>query len=134
MYQINASIPKTMVLAALRLIAKEAEEPARTVLAGIASAPITPELLPGAAANDSEARAPSMGSAAKMGQRAPPRQNENCWGSVTRPSQRLLGVQTLDALCTAAWAFGCGTASLCVSRAFPSTRRLVDSANRHLGE
>ena len=56
MYQINASVPKTMVLAALRLIAKKAEEPARTVLAEIASAPITPELLPGAAANDSEAR------------------------------------------------------------------------------
>ena len=56
MYQINASVPKTMVLAALRHIAKESEEPIKTVLAGIASAPITPELLPGAAANDSEAR------------------------------------------------------------------------------
>ena len=56
MYQINASVPKTMVLAALRHIAKESEEPIKTVLDGIASAPITPELLPGAAANDSEAR------------------------------------------------------------------------------
>jgi NAD+ synthase (glutamine-hydrolysing) len=45
-----------MVLAALRHIAKESKEPIKTVLAGIASAPITPELLPGAAANDSEAR------------------------------------------------------------------------------
>ena len=56
MYQINASVPKTMVLAALRLIAKESKEPIKAVLAEIASAPITPELLPGAAANDSEAR------------------------------------------------------------------------------
>ena len=56
MYQINASIPKTMVLGALRLIAKESEEPLRSLLAGIAAAPITPELVPGAAANDSEAR------------------------------------------------------------------------------
>ena len=56
MYQLNASIPKTMVLGALRLIAKESEELLRSLLAGIAAAPITPELLPGAAANDSEAR------------------------------------------------------------------------------
>ena len=56
MYQINASVPKTMVLTALRLIAKETDEPLKTLLAEIAAAPITPELLPGAAANDSEAR------------------------------------------------------------------------------
>jgi NAD+ synthase (glutamine-hydrolysing) len=56
MYQINASVPKTMVLAALRLIAEEAEGPLADLLKRIASAPITPELLPEAAANDSEAR------------------------------------------------------------------------------
>ena len=56
MYQLNASIPKTMVLGALRLIAKESEEPLRSLLGGIAAAPITPELVPDAAANDSEAR------------------------------------------------------------------------------
>ncbi len=56
MYQLNASIPKTMVLGALRLLAKESEEPLRPLLAGIAAAPITPELVPDAAANDSEAR------------------------------------------------------------------------------
>jgi len=56
MYQLNASIPKTMVLGALRLLAKESEEPLRSLLAGIAAAPITPELVPDAAANDSEAR------------------------------------------------------------------------------
>ncbi len=56
MYQLNASVPKTMVLGALRLIAEESAEPLRSLLAGIASAPITPELVPGAAANDSEAR------------------------------------------------------------------------------
>ncbi len=56
MYQLNASIPKTMVLGALRLIAKESEVPLRPLLAGIAAAPITPELVPDAAANDSEAR------------------------------------------------------------------------------
>jgi NAD+ synthase (glutamine-hydrolysing) len=56
MYQINASVPKTMVLAALRLIAKESEDPLADLLKRIASAPITPELLPEAAANDSEAR------------------------------------------------------------------------------
>ena len=56
MYQINASVPKTMVLAALRLIASESEEPLGDLLRQIASAPITPELLPGAAANDSETR------------------------------------------------------------------------------
>ena len=56
MYQLNASIPKTMVLGALRLVAEESEEPLRSLLSGIASAPITPELVPHAAANDSEAR------------------------------------------------------------------------------
>ncbi len=56
MYQINCSVPKTMVLAALRLVAAESDEPLRLLLADIASAPITPELVPGAAANDSEAR------------------------------------------------------------------------------
>ena len=56
MYQINASVPKTMVLAALRLIANESKEPLGDLLRRISSAPITPELLPGAAANDSEAR------------------------------------------------------------------------------
>ncbi len=42
--------------AALRLVASESEEPLGDLLRQIASAPITPELLPGAAANDSEAR------------------------------------------------------------------------------
>ena len=56
MYQINASVPKTMVLAALRLIANESGEPLGDLLRRISAAPITPELLPGAAANDSEAR------------------------------------------------------------------------------
>ncbi len=56
MYQINASVPKTMVLEALRRIAKASDEPLKTVLTGIAAAPITPELLPDTAANDTEAR------------------------------------------------------------------------------
>ena len=56
MYQINSSVPKTMVLAALRLVASESEEPLGDLLRRIATAPITPELLPNAAANDSEAR------------------------------------------------------------------------------
>ena len=56
MYQINASVPKTMVLAALRLLANDSKEPLGDLLRRISSAPITPELLPGAAANDSEAR------------------------------------------------------------------------------
>ena len=56
MYQVNASVPKTMVLAALRLIASESKEPLDDLLRRIATAPITPELLPDAAANDSEAR------------------------------------------------------------------------------
>ena len=56
MYQINASVPKTMVLAALRLLANDAKEPLGDLLRRTSSAPITPELLPGAAANDSEAR------------------------------------------------------------------------------
>ena len=56
MYQINASVPKTMVLAALRLLANDSAEPLGDLLRRISSAPITPELLPDAAANDSEAR------------------------------------------------------------------------------
>jgi NAD+ synthase (glutamine-hydrolysing) len=56
MYQVNASVPKTMVLAALRLIAEESDDPLADLLKRISAAPITPELLPGAAANDSEAR------------------------------------------------------------------------------
>ena len=56
MYQINASVPKTMVLAALRLLANFSEGALGDLLRRISSAPITPELLPGAAANDSEAR------------------------------------------------------------------------------
>ena len=56
MYQINASVPKTMVLAALRLLANDSEGTLGDLLRQISSAPITPELLPGAAANDSEAR------------------------------------------------------------------------------
>ena len=56
MYQINASVPKTMVLAALRLLANDLEGALGDLLRRISSAPITPELLPGAAANDSEAR------------------------------------------------------------------------------
>ena len=56
MYQLNCSVPKTMVLGALKMVADESPEPLRSLLAGIASAPITPELVPGAAANDSEAR------------------------------------------------------------------------------
>ena len=56
MYQLNCSVPKTMVLGVLKLVADESDEHLRSLLAGIASAPITPELVPGAAANDSEAR------------------------------------------------------------------------------
>ncbi len=56
MYQINASVPKTMVLAALRLLANDLDGALGDLLRRISSAPITPELLPGAAANDSEAR------------------------------------------------------------------------------
>ena len=56
MYQLNCSVPKTMVLGALKLVAQESAEPLRSILSGIANAPITPELVPGAAANDSEAR------------------------------------------------------------------------------
>ena len=56
MYQLNASIPKTMVLAALRLAAKSSREPVGALLAEIADAPITPELVPGAADNDTEVR------------------------------------------------------------------------------
>ena len=56
MYQLNCSVPKTMVLGALKLVAEESAEPLRSILNGIANAPITPELVPGAAANDSEAR------------------------------------------------------------------------------
>ena len=56
MYQLNCSVPKTMVLGALKLVAEESAEPLRSILNGIANAPITPELVPGAAANDSEDR------------------------------------------------------------------------------
>ncbi|MBO6120738.1 MAG: NAD(+) synthase [Kiritimatiellae bacterium] len=56
MYQLNCSVPKTMVLGALKLVAEESAEPLQSILNGIANAPITPELVPGAAANDSEAR------------------------------------------------------------------------------
>ncbi|MBQ6136165.1 MAG: NAD(+) synthase [Kiritimatiellae bacterium] len=56
MYQINASVPKTMVLAALRHIASESEERLGDILRRTASSPITPELIPDAAANDSEVR------------------------------------------------------------------------------
>ena len=56
MYQINASVPKTMVLGALRGLAADAEEPLKSLLLGIAESPITPELVPGAVANDSESR------------------------------------------------------------------------------
>ena len=56
MYQINASVPKTMVLAALRLLANDLDGALGDLLRRISSAPITPELLPGAAANDSETR------------------------------------------------------------------------------
>ncbi len=56
MYQVNASVPKTMVLAALREVAAQASAPLAPLLRAIADAPITPELVPDAAANDSEAR------------------------------------------------------------------------------
>ncbi len=56
MYQLNASIPKTMVLAALRLVADSSPERLSSLLSEIADAPITPELVPGAAANDTESR------------------------------------------------------------------------------
>ena len=56
MYQVNASVPKTMVLAALRAVAAQASAPLGPLLREIADAPITPELVPDAAANDSEAR------------------------------------------------------------------------------
>lgn len=56
MYQVNASVPKTMVLAALKEIASQSPEPVGALLREIAEAPITPELVPGAAAGDSENR------------------------------------------------------------------------------
>ena len=56
MYQLNASIPKTMVLAALKELAEKSAAELRDVLRLIASSPITPELVPGAQANDTEAR------------------------------------------------------------------------------
>ncbi len=62
MYQINASIPKTMVLAALKILAEKSaadateSEELSSVLREIAVSPITPELVPGAQANDTEAR------------------------------------------------------------------------------
>ncbi len=56
MYQLNASVPKTMVLAALKEIAQKSAAELGDVLREIASSPITPELVPGAQANDTEAR------------------------------------------------------------------------------
>ena len=56
MYQINASIPKTMVLAALRDAALRCKGPESALLREISEAPITPELVPGASEGDSEAR------------------------------------------------------------------------------
>ena len=56
MYHVNASVPKTMVLAALKEIASQSPEPVGALLREIAEAPITPELVPGAAAGDSENR------------------------------------------------------------------------------
>ena len=56
MYQINASIPKTMVLAALKGVAPLYPERAAAILKEIAEAPITPELVPNAGAGDSEDR------------------------------------------------------------------------------
>lgn len=56
MYQINASVPKTMVLAALKGVATLCKGRSAALLREIAEAPITPELVPGAAAGDSEAR------------------------------------------------------------------------------
>lgn len=56
MYQVNASVPKTMVLAALREVAAWSEAPLGPLLQEVANAPITPELVPDATANDSESR------------------------------------------------------------------------------
>ncbi len=57
MYQLNASVPKTMVLAALKELATRAGAcELGDILREIASSPITPELVPGAQANDTEAR------------------------------------------------------------------------------
>lgn len=58
MYQLNASVPKTMVLAALGYFAADPAYPpeVRAILGEIAAAPITPELVPDAADNDTEAR------------------------------------------------------------------------------
>ena len=58
MYQINGSVPKTMVLGVLAYFAKGTDysDDVRAILGHIAVAPITPELVPGASANDSEAR------------------------------------------------------------------------------
>lgn len=56
MYQINASVPKTMVLAALKGVATLCKGRSAALLREIAEAPITPELVPGAAVGDSEAR------------------------------------------------------------------------------
>ena len=56
MYQINASVPKTMVLAALDGVAERIGGRAGALLKEIAAAPITPELVPGASAGDSEDR------------------------------------------------------------------------------
>ena len=65
MYQINASVPKTMVLEALRQLGEKSAAGGACVNVGselggilreISAAPITPELVPGAVANDTEAR------------------------------------------------------------------------------
>lgn len=56
MYQINASIPKTMVLAALKGVASLCKGQSAALLKEIAESPITPELVPGAGAGDSEDR------------------------------------------------------------------------------
>ena len=56
MYQINASVPKTMVLAALKGIASLYPGRAGAILKEISGAPITPELVPDAGAGDSEDR------------------------------------------------------------------------------
>ena len=56
MYQINASVPKTMVLAALKGVASVCGGQSAALLKEISEAPITPELVPGAGAGDSEDR------------------------------------------------------------------------------
>ena len=56
MYQINASVPKTMVLAALKGVSSLDKGRSAALLREIAESPITPELVPGAGAGDSEDR------------------------------------------------------------------------------